>query len=211
VAASFAAVALVALTACSDDEPDQVVVDEGRVPDEATTTSGVPTTAPPSTAPPTDLGPPTLTDSSPVSTAGIGDVEFGMSVAEAEEAAGSPLVPVDPEDAEGCYVAAFEDGPIGLQLTISNDTVERLDVVDGPVSTLSGAGIGDTAAQLRELFGDQLVPGADPDGEGEVLTFVPEDEGDAGTRIIFVMTGGTDAGEVAELRAGTRPIVDSGC
>jgi hypothetical protein len=181
------------------------VIDVGTVPADATTTEAPPTTA--DTTPTSGLGPATLDDSSPVSTAGVGPVEFGMSVAEAEAAAGSRLQPLEGQEAGGCYEAAFQEGPLGLQLTVADDTIERLDVVDGAVSTLSGAGIGDTAAQLEELFGDQLEPGADPDGEGDVLTFIPQDEGDAGTRIIFVMEGD----EVASFRSGRRPIVDTGC
>jgi hypothetical protein len=201
VALVFVAVA----SACASEEPDAVVIDEGSVPEEATTTSAPATTT---SAPPTSaLGPPTLDDSSPVTTAGVGDVEFGMSVAEAEAAAGTRLVPLDPEDTTGCYRVEPEDGPLGLEFTVADDTIERLDVVDGAVATLSGAGIGDTEQQLRELFGDLLVDGADPDGEGQALTFVPRDESDAGTRIIFVM----ESDEVASYRAGRRPIVDTGC
>jgi hypothetical protein len=195
-----------ALGACSSDPPDEVVIDEGSVPDDATTTSttaGSTTTGPPTSG----LGPPTLDDSSPVTTAGVGAVEFGMSVAEAEAAGGSRLVPVDPDDATGCYEVELEQGPLGLRFTVADDTIERLDVVDGAVATRSGAGIGDTAQQLRDLFPDQLEEGADPDGEGQVLTFVPQDEGDAGTRIIFVI----EDDEVASFRAGRRPIVDTGC
>lgn len=197
--------ALAALVGCSSDPEDEVVIDEGSVPDEATTTTTPATTT---SAPPTSgLGPPTLDDSSAVTTAGVGAVEFGMSVAEAEQAAGSPLVPLDPEDATGCYEVEPEEGPLGLRFTIADDTIERLDVVDGAVATRSGAGIGDSAQQLRDLFGESLVEGTDPDGDGPVLTFVPQDEGDAGTRIIFAL----EDDQVTSYRAGRRPIVDTGC
>lgn len=190
--------------ACSSSEPDRVIVDEGTVPAEVTTSAGPATTD--GTVPTTDLGPPTLDDTSAVTTAGIATVEFGMSVAEAEAAAGSHLSPVE-GDASSCYVATFDDGPDGLTVTVSADTVERIDIVDGAIATLSGAGIGDTATQLQDLFGEQLESAPDPDGSGDALIFVPADEGDAGTRIIFAVDGDT----VTAFRAGRRPIVDTGC
>jgi hypothetical protein len=202
-----AAVAALVVAGCSSSGEDQVVIDDGTVPPEVTATTA--TTAVPTTAggPTTALGPPTLSESSAVTTAGIDTVEFGMSAGEVEVAAGSRVVPADGADTAGCYVATLESGPPGLTLTFSDDTLERLDITEGAVATRSGAGIGDTTQQLRDLFGDQLVEGADPDGEGEALTFVPQDEGDAGTRIIFVIEGD----RVASFRAGTRPIVDGGC
>lgn len=199
--------------ACTSSEPDRVIVDEGSVPPEATATTTPPSTGPgdsPTTAPPTtvELGPPALTDGSLVTTAGIDEVAFGMSVAEAAQAAGSPLLPLEGADPDAtCYRAAFEDGPLGLELTVVDDTVERLDVTDGVVTTRSGAGIGDTTAQLEELFGEQLEPSADPDGSGDVLTYVPTDESDRGTLIIFEIDGGA----VTAFRAGRTPVVSTGC
>lgn len=200
-------------SACTSSEPDRVIVDEGTIPPEATATTAPPDTSSDdsaTTAPPTvvELGPPVLGDGSLVTTAGIDEVAFGMSVAEAEQAAGSPLRPLDGADPDsGCYRAAFEEGPLGLELTVVDDTIERLDVIDGVVSTRSGAGIGDTTAQIEELFGDQLEPGPDPDGSGEVLTYVPADESDRGTLIIFEIEG--DA--VTTFRAGRTPVVSTGC
>lgn len=203
---SIAALALLAIgaAACSSAEPDRVVIDDGTVPADATTSSAPPTTG--ATTPASDLGPPTLDETSAVTTAGIGAVEFGMSVAEAEAAAGSHLSPVE-DEASSCYVATFDDGPDGLTVTVSADTIERIDIDDGALATLSGAGIGDTTQQLQDLFGEQLESGADPDGSGDALIFVPADEGDAGTRIIFDVEGDT----VTAFRAGRRPIVDTGC
>jgi hypothetical protein len=213
VAAMVVAVAAFGAAACTSPEPDRVLVDEGRVPPEATATTAAPSAAPDdttATSPPStiELGPPALTDGSLVTTAGIDDVAFGMSVTEAEQAAGSPLVALDGADPDSaCYRAAFEEGPLGLELTVVDDTVERLDVTDGVVTTRSGAGIGDTTAQLEELFADQLEPGVDPDGSGEVLTYVPADESDRGTLIIFEIGGGT----VTTFRAGRTPVVSTGC
>jgi len=213
LAVGLAIAAACCTAACTSPESDRVIVDEGSIPPDATATTAPPSTAPDdsaTTAPPTtvELGPPVLTDGSLVTTAGIDEVAFGMSVTEAEQAAGSPLRPLDDADpSAACYRAAFEEGPLGLELTVVDDTIERLDVTDGVVTTRSGAGIGDTTAQLEELFGDQLEPSADSDGSGEVLTYVPADESDRGTLIIFEVEG--DA--VTAYRAGRTPVVSTGC
>ncbi len=204
------ALAVAAAPGCTDPEPDRVEIVEGTLPQ---TTTEPPATGPATTGPPgdtttTSLGPPTLDESSPVSTAGVGEVDFGMTAAEAERAAGSRLVAQEGQDPAGtCWGGALESGPPGLTFTVVDGVVQRLDVDDGPLSTVSGAGIGDTADQLRELFGERLEEGPDPDGSGTVLTYVPQDAGDAGTRIIFTV----EAEVVTSLRAGQLPVVATGC
>lgn len=197
--------AAASVTGCTDPEPDRVIVDDGSIPPEVTATTAPPTTEAPTTA--TSLGPPTLDDSSAVSTAGLGPVEFGMTVAEAERAAGSRLVPTEGSADAPCWTGAFEEGPLGLTLLVADGEVRRLDVTDGVLATVSGAGIGDTADQLRELFGANLEDAPDPDGSGAALIYVPSDESDAGTRIIFTVEDGT----VTALRAGQLPEVATGC
>lgn len=208
-AGSLALALLLTAPACTEPKDDEVVIDDGTIPPEATASTGPDPEAPTDeTTPETEpLGPPTLSDSSAITTAGIDDVAFGMSVEEAERAAGARLVAVEGEQPEGCYHAELEEGPSGLQFTVVDGTVERLDVTSGALATRSGAGIGDTTAQLRELFPDQLDEGADPDGSGQVLTYVPTDESDLGTLIIFEIEGD----QVARFRSGRTPTVNTGC
>lgn len=205
----LAGLAVTVAAGCSEPGDDRVEVVDGTLPP---TTTSSPTTAPATTGPPgdttTSLGPPTLDDTSPVSTAGVGEVDFGLTRAEAEQAAGSRLVALDGQDPAGpCWRGALESGPLGLTFTVVDGVVQRLDVDDGPLATVSGAGIGDTADQLRELFGERLEEGPDPDGSGTTLTYVPQDASDAGTRIIFSV----EAEVVTSLRAGQLPVVATGC
>jgi hypothetical protein len=201
------AVVATIMGACSSPEPDRVIVDAGTVPAEVTaTTAAEPDEDPEATTTTTALGPATLSASSAVTTAGVDDVAFGMSLSEAQRAAGSRILPEQDGHDPDCYVAVLEDGPGGLRLTFAAGVFERLDVVEGAIATRSGAGIGDTADQLQDLFGDQLEAGTDAAGN-PTLTFVPIDESDAGTLIVFTLADD----RVTEMRAGRRPIVETGC
>jgi hypothetical protein len=200
--ALVAAIAVLAI-ACSSPEPDRVIVEDGTLPPEVTTsappTSEVSTTDDSAS----DLGPPTLVDGSAVSTVGIDEVTFGMALDEAEAAAGTRLLPVDPDHDPSCYDARPEQGPAGLTFLIRDGHVERLDVVEGSLATRSGAGVGTPADEIRSLFGERIQESDD----GTVLTFVPADEADAVYRIIFEVPDG----QVTAFRAGRLPDVETAC
>lgn len=187
---------------CSSDAENRVIVEDGTIPPAATTTAAPPTTS----APDPDLGPPTLTEASAVTTVGIDEVTFGMTLEDAQAAAGTRLLPVDEDHDQACYEAAPEEGPEGLTFLVSEGTVEQLEVSGGPVTTRSGAGIGTTPDELRRLFGDRIEERPRADG-GLTLLFVPQDESDARYRVIFEVTDGT----VTSFRAGRLPQVDEGC
>ena len=181
-------------TACSGQPHDRVLVENGTLPPDLTMPKATTTTA----APP--RGAAAIDETSPVTTAGIGPLQFGTNVAEAEKAAGTSFVKVDGSSA-GCQRVRLEQGPDGLQLFVSKGSVVGLEVDSGGVSTRSGAGIGDTLHQLSALFGKQLVV------EGDTATFVPKDASDAGTSIVFDLKGGN----VVRFRAGQNSVVRSGC
>ncbi len=201
-AAAVWSVLVVGIVGCSSDAENRVIVEDGTVPPEATTTSTPPTTS----APDPDLGPPTLTDSSSVTTVGIDEVTFGMTLEDAQVAAGTRLLPLEDGHDPVCYEVEPEEGPDGLTFLIRDGTVERLEVGAGPITTRSGAGIGSTPDDLRRLFGDRIEERPRSDG-GLTLLFVPQDESDARYRIIFETTGG----EVTSFRAGRLPEADRGC
>ncbi len=88
---------------------------------------------------------------------------------------------------------------------VNNGTVARVDVLLGPVTTRSGAGIGMTEAQIFGLFPDQIEQRSHFYIEGgKYLEFVPVDQADANFRVVFE----TDpSGVVMTYRAGRLPEV----
>ncbi len=168
-----------------------------------TTTSAPPaTTLPPTTTDPSlaDLGPPTLDEASHLSTVGLDTVTFGMTVATAQRAAGTVLVPLDPFG--GCYRVSPAEAPEGIVFVVWEGTIERADIVAGPVTTRSGVGIGTPESQVLELFGDRIERQVAADGSVS-LVFVPRDPNDAEFRVIFDVADGS----VTALRAGRVPLV----
>ncbi|WP_448603461.1 hypothetical protein [Thermoleptolyngbya sp.] len=153
-----------------------------------------------------------LSANSRVQLKGVGPVRVGMTVNEAKQAAGIPLVRAENAYSEGdaCYFLSAQ-GISDLGFMVTNGRIARVDVGrNSPIKTLSGAGIGSTEAQIQQLYPGQIVsyPHEYFDN-GKYLTFVPKDEADQGFRVIFE----TDQGHVVEYRAGQLPEVQyvEGC
>ena len=150
-------------------------------------------------------GPAKLSAATPVTTAGLGPLTFGLTVSVAEKAIGTRLLPDTAFVAAAqCVVVKPENGPDALWFTLSKNTIERLDV--RPPSTLktrSGAGVASTEAQLKTLFADRLTVTAKPQGKAAVYT--PQDAANADFRIIFELDL---AGAVTSYRAGRVGVVE---
>ena len=177
-----------------------------------TTSSTVPAaTIPPKpigTLPPiSDLGVATLDAASSVSTVGIDRIMFGMTVHDAQVAAGSRFTPVTPIG--HCYLVTPDDGQAGLTFWVVAGTVERVDVDTRTITTRSGAGIGNTEDRIREMFGERIHTTPLPDGSGNLLAYVPMDVADATYRVMFL----TNGVQVIRLWAGRLPWAEElgGC
>ena len=138
-------------------------------------------------APIEGLGVPTLDASSSVSTVGIDRVMFGMTLHDAQMAAGSQFTPITPGG--HCFLVVPEAGQAGLTFWVVSGTVERVDVDTRTITTRSGAGIGDTEDRIREMFGDRIHTTTLPDGSGNLLAYVPKDVADATYRVMFLSNG----------------------
>ncbi|HEX7095435.1 MAG TPA: hypothetical protein VF183_06100 [Acidimicrobiales bacterium] len=193
------AIGLGAVAACGDDTSSPELGAGATTSVDATSTTSLP-----STTPPPDLGELTLDESSSVTTAGLDTVIFGMTVAEAERAAGARLVPDETfVGGPSCSVVRPEPGPSGVTFTVANGRIERVDIrPPSTIGTRSGARIGTTVAQLRELFGDQLRASQ---SQPSAYEFVPRDEADAAFRVVFE----TDGDTVTAFRAGRVALVAS--
>lgn len=169
---------------------------------QATTTTI--TTVPPEN--PEQFGPPTLSNRSTVSTVGLDSVHFGMTVTEAQEAAGTVLVPAGPTGA--CYHVVPFDAPEGIVFLVHQGTIERVDINSGPITTRSGVGVGSPESMVTDLFGDRIEREVRVDGTVD-LVFVPSDPGDQNYRVVFNVSEGA----VRAYKSGRLPqvMLDAGC
>jgi hypothetical protein len=208
-------------TMLASNQPDVLVeVGGGTIP--ATTTAPTPTTQTVTGAPtkattaPTILSAPSptttsttrpgmtaLTAASTLDLGGLGPVRVGMTPAEATVAAGIPVVASGTAD---CSYATATGGPAGVAFKLAPDgRIARVEVRPGsPVKTLSGAGVGDTEAEVQARYGNVLeVLPHKYLAAGHYLTLVPTDAADIDSRLIFE----TDGSKVTTFRSGTLPQV----
>lgn len=215
----LAAAGLLLAPACADDKPtlSPVVTTTPSGTTAIIATTLVPTTVAPATtatpsgpttslgAAPPELDSPKLDDASAVTTAGIGPLTFGMTVAAAQPAIGTRLLTESGRPPSGeCYYVKPEKGPAGVFMMVSKSTIERVDIrTPSPVKTRSGLGIGTTLDQLKSSLGANLQV------TGTTATFVPTSANDANYRVIFE----TDGTTVTSYRAGKVPEVNNavGC
>lgn len=201
----------------SEDEPDlSAPATDGTATTEATTTTTAgptttvaATTTTITTVPPDDpaqYGPPTLSNRSTVSTVGLDTVTFGLTVPQAQQAAGTVLVPAGPTGS--CYHVVPHDAPEGIVFLVYQGTIERVDINSGPITTRSGVGVGSPETMVTDLFGDSIERQVRVDGTVD-LVFVPSDPGDRNYRVVFNVS----EGEVRALKSGRLPqvMLDTGC
>jgi len=161
----------------------------------------------PSTTP--QPGGPSLSTSSTLTLRSLGPVRIGMTLGEASSAAGLPIV-LQPGPSQTCMYATPQGGPAGVSFMLTSGRIVRIDVIAGPITTLSGAGIGNSEAGVQALYSGTLQTSAHKyRPAGRYLTLVPTDAADADFRLIFE----TDGSTVTGFRTGTQPEVSfvEGC
>jgi len=202
-------------TSTDSPEPSAAPTDETTATTATTTTTTGPTTTVAATTTtittvppenPDQYGPPTLSSRSTVSTVGLDTVTFGLTVPEAQRAAGTVLVPAGPTGS--CYHVVPHDAPEGIVFLVHNGTIERVDINSGPITTRSGVGVGSPETMVTDLFGDSIERQVRVDGTVD-LVFVPSDPGDLNYRVVFNVSGG----EVRAFKSGRLPqvMLDTGC
>ena len=149
---------------------------------------------------------PQLGTGSSISTVGLGAVTFGQTVPAAAEASGSAMLACEP--VSECYHVTPAAAPPGISFLVHFSTIERVDIVDGPITTRSGIGIGTTAEHLIATFGDQIEREV-IDADTVNFVFVPRDASDADFRVVFTVEDGV----VTTYRSGRLPMIlqDSPC
>ncbi|BDI19586.1 hypothetical protein ANSO36C_53880 [Nostoc cf. commune SO-36] len=144
-----------------------------------------------------------LTNQSKLFINGIGAVQVGMTVRQAEKAAGIQLVGDSPNN--NCYYVKPQNEPKNLSFMVTGGRISRVDVrQNNQITTLKGAKIGDTEAQIKSLYPGQIqVTPHKYVQNGHYLTFIPKDRADRNYRVVFE----TDGKLVTEFRAGKLPEV----
>jgi hypothetical protein len=148
-------------------------------------------------------GPPAVTGD------GFGNMRFGMKVAEAEQALGHKLAPLNADDEETCRYYRPDGGFQGLSFMTADGVVVRLDVEDTTeIKTDTGAKIGDSEAHVLELYKGrvEVQPHKYTGPEGHYLVVKG---GDGKVQLVFE----TDGAKVLNYRAGVEPQVQyvEGC
>jgi hypothetical protein len=136
----------------------------------------------------------------------IGPLRYGMSLSEASSALGETLKVDLTEPGESCDYVRPSAAPWGVSFMVIDTVVERVDVSEGDVTTVSGAHIGSTEAEIKALYPGHIEVQPHPytGPEGHYLIYVPRDPADTTLRIIFE----TDGDKVTMYRAGRRPAVE---
>lgn len=203
---------ILVVAACSGDDSGATTTTTVAPTSSTTTTAApAPTSTTTSTTTTTLAVPVTLAPSDPfVTTGGLGPIRVGMSVEEAEAAAGFALEgEPDPEISESCYHVTppgGQEGYEGVSFMVVDDVISRVEVRDAStVTTRSGAGIGVNTAALEAMFPGRLEEAEVSAGGGVPgLQYVPVDEEDVQYRVVFLLD---ESGTVTEYRAGILPAV----
>ena len=181
---------LVAVAACgSDDEPTDAAPASSTTSTEAqpaTTTTDAPAAT-------TTTAPTGLTNDSRLGFDGIGPVHAGMSLDEAERAAGVALTR---SQLPACDALATGEDPDGVEfLFIGEDGLQFVFVREGsPIRTEQGVALGDSEQAVLDVHPDAEVINPDV----EVHRVVVRQPGDNGRRLIYEI----DRGRVSVMWSG---------
>ncbi|MBD3882034.1 hypothetical protein IFO70_09720 [Phormidium tenue FACHB-886] len=191
-----------------------------------------PVAAPTATSSPSSSLPQDALGASKLTARAFGPVQIGMTVQEATQAAGMPLVTLQggtPELDQICSYVRLQNAPEGFQFMLNRDRIVRIDVRSQNISgvagrttpadpnlevkriaTPEGAALGSSEAEILALYPGQIeVTNHKYVSGGHYLTFTPKDAADANYRLIFE----TDGDRVTYIRAGQQPEVEwvEGC
>jgi len=146
-----------------------------------------------------------LTNDSRVVLDGIGPIQVGTTIAEAEAITGMRFIrgfSMGRTPEWQCTYYRPENSPEGLSLMVINGEIVRVDVIgESPIETRSGAGIGDSEDFILSLYPGKIE--ISRAGRGNYLTYVPQDSVDRDYSLIFDSANGV----ITSFRSGFRDAV----
>ncbi|MEW5861517.1 MAG: hypothetical protein AB1861_29740 [Cyanobacteriota bacterium] len=149
-----------------------------------------------------------LTPTSKLAIDGIGPIRVGMTIQEAEASARTRLLSQGGK-LENCWYVKPQGGPRDISFMVIDGQIARVDIYGNtPITTVSGARIGDSENRIKSLYAVRITPHEYVQG-GHYLTLVPNDTSDRQYRMVFE----TDGKRVKLIRAGRLPEVEyiEGC
>lgn len=144
-----------------------------------------------------------------VTSTGYGELQIGMTVANAAVALQAPVPSMAGADTACSYVH-FATQPAGMRIMVVRDTVARIEIDSGNVATGLGARVGDPESHIHELYGSRVsVQPHKYDTAGHYLIVNHAPDTDHGLKLVFE----TDGNRVTKYRAGRMPEVEyvEGC
>ncbi len=153
-----------------------------------------------------------LTENSKLVMNGIGGIKVGMTIKQAEKAAGISLViPRGFKPNKDCYYVEPKKYPKGISFMVTEYKISRVDIWENKkITTFKGAKLDDSEARIKSLYPKQIkVTPHKYNPQGHYLTFIPQDSADKNYRIVFE----TDGKKVVRFRSGKLPDVEfiEGC
>ncbi len=135
---------------------------------------------------------------------GLNEVQIGMTVEQASQAAGVHFTLDENVDHNSCRYASPRQGFNNVSLMLTNGLVARIDINPGSdIRTLRGAGIGDSEDRIKSLYPDRIQVSRHKYTNGHYLTFIPKSSIYQAYRIVFE----TDGFKVVNYRVGKLPEV----
>jgi hypothetical protein len=145
-----------------------------------------------------------LSEKSQLSTNALGPVKVGMTVKEASQQAGIQLIQRPSGGEPHCYYYKAKTGLSGVDFMVTQGRISRIDIKNPKITTLSGAKVGDSEAQIKSLYPNQIdVQNHKYVQNGHYLIFMPKDTQDKQYRLIFE----TDGKKVTLMRSGKLPEI----
>lgn len=138
---------------------------------------------------------------------GLGPVLIGMPLSDIAATIGASP-DIDPVERDCAFLRA-PGAPAGVAFMVVAGQIARVDVTDGAVRTVEGAGIDTKESELRTLYAGHLAEQPHKYTDGRYLIVTPAGPDSATHRIIFE----TDGSVVTRLRGGRLPEVEwvEGC
>ena len=140
-----------------------------------------------------------------VSLLGVGPLRIGMTLEEATDALGLPLVPIGSNLSGECAYYQPETQAQALGLMVVEKRIIRIDVWPGStLSTISGVSLGASEEEVRQLYPGQIEATPNPYTQGKFLTLTPNDPELSLYRLVFETNAES---QVIQYRTGQFPAV----